>query len=103
MSGPDLSVAGPYRAHAAITAEPSSGPFHVRLNFRVEFRFTPEYVPLTLASFCLLPLHRLSFGFHCFARHRRARKGDARVKIGGGEDEEKTTKNSQARSVVGLG
>lgn len=35
VSGPDLYVAGPSQAHAAIAAKPSSRVFHIQLNFRV--------------------------------------------------------------------
>ncbi|KAK3420051.1 hypothetical protein EUGRSUZ_G00837 [Eucalyptus grandis] len=74
MSGSDLSVAGPSRAHATTAAEPSSDPFH----FRDKFRFIPGYV-LSDSFFVLFaPTSLPSFGIPLFRPSTPHANGDAR-------------------------
>lgn len=74
MSGPDLYVAGPSRAHAAIAAKPSSRVFHIQLNFRVKISIHSKICSLDSCFFLFAPTSLPSFEFLCFAHLHLAQR-----------------------------
>lgn len=76
MSGPDLYVAGPSRAHAAIAAKPSSRVFHIQLNFRVKISIRSKICSVDSCFFLFAPTSLPSFEFLCSPIYA-SRKGKA--------------------------